>query len=262
MTISVLEQNRLRWYGHVLREEDNDWVKKCMEYEVEGARPRGRPKKTWRKVVQKDYQACKLNRKDAMDRSRWMKLLNDGWWSRGLWVGEPFFWLRSKGMGSFGSKRGAFHRNQLCGVVILCREGWRCSSSQITLKFLVYFIITCRLIPPMLHYCIAKRPGCTTKFCEQINMFCAVRYCMSIWVYSRMGWVPNNLWFFANAPGGPRGKWGRGGSNPQNLMLSPLAKFDFSFLADRTIGRAFGTVCRLSFVVCLWRFVLWQNGTS
>jgi len=23
-------------------------MKKCMEYEVEGARPRGRPKKTWR----------------------------------------------------------------------------------------------------------------------------------------------------------------------------------------------------------------------
>jgi len=38
--ISVLQQNRLRWYGHVLRKEDNDWVKKCMEYEVEGTRPR------------------------------------------------------------------------------------------------------------------------------------------------------------------------------------------------------------------------------
>jgi len=25
--------------------EDNDWVKKCMEYEVEGARPRGRQRK-------------------------------------------------------------------------------------------------------------------------------------------------------------------------------------------------------------------------
>jgi len=34
--ILVLQQNRLRWYGHVLRKEDNDWVKKCMEYEVEG----------------------------------------------------------------------------------------------------------------------------------------------------------------------------------------------------------------------------------
>jgi len=34
--ISVLQQNKLRWYGHVLRIEDNDWVKKCMEYEVGG----------------------------------------------------------------------------------------------------------------------------------------------------------------------------------------------------------------------------------
>ena len=31
-TALVLQQNRLRWYGHVL------WVKKCMEYEVEGPR--------------------------------------------------------------------------------------------------------------------------------------------------------------------------------------------------------------------------------
>jgi len=40
----VLQQNRLRWYGHVLRKEDDDWVKKCVEYEVKGPRPRGRPK--------------------------------------------------------------------------------------------------------------------------------------------------------------------------------------------------------------------------
>jgi len=31
----------------MLRKEENDWVKKCMEYVVEGARPKGRPKKTW-----------------------------------------------------------------------------------------------------------------------------------------------------------------------------------------------------------------------
>jgi len=40
-TALVLQQNRLRWYGHVLRKDDDDWVKKCMEYEVEGPRPRG-----------------------------------------------------------------------------------------------------------------------------------------------------------------------------------------------------------------------------
>jgi len=44
--ISVLQRNRLQWYGHVLQKEDNDWVKKCMEFKVEGSRPRGRPKKT------------------------------------------------------------------------------------------------------------------------------------------------------------------------------------------------------------------------
>jgi len=44
--ISVLQQNRLRWYGYVLQKEDNDWVNKYMEYEMVVARPRGRPKKT------------------------------------------------------------------------------------------------------------------------------------------------------------------------------------------------------------------------
>jgi len=44
--ILILQQNRLRWCGHILRKEDNDWVKECMDYEVEGARPRGGPKKT------------------------------------------------------------------------------------------------------------------------------------------------------------------------------------------------------------------------
>ena len=52
-----LQQNRLRWYGHVLRKDD-DWVKKCMEYEVEGPRP----KRTWREVVREDCQARKLNK--------------------------------------------------------------------------------------------------------------------------------------------------------------------------------------------------------
>ena len=47
-TISVLQQNWLRWYERVLRKKDNDWVKKCMEYEVECSRPRDRPKRTWR----------------------------------------------------------------------------------------------------------------------------------------------------------------------------------------------------------------------
>jgi len=40
--------------GMCCKKEDNDCMKKCMEYEVEVARPRGRPKSTGREVVQKD----------------------------------------------------------------------------------------------------------------------------------------------------------------------------------------------------------------
>ena len=50
----ILQQNRLRRYGHVLGKDDDVWVKKCMEYEVEGSRPRGRPKRTWKEVVRED----------------------------------------------------------------------------------------------------------------------------------------------------------------------------------------------------------------
>ena len=71
----VLQQNRLRWYGHVLRKDDEDWVKKCMEHEVEGSSPRGRPKKTWKEVVREDCQARKLKKEDAMDRCKWRKMI-------------------------------------------------------------------------------------------------------------------------------------------------------------------------------------------
>jgi len=38
-----------------------------MAYEVEGARPKGKPKRPWTEALQKDYQACKLNRENAME---------------------------------------------------------------------------------------------------------------------------------------------------------------------------------------------------
>jgi len=44
-----------------------------MEYEVEGARPN----KTWTEIVQKDCQACKLNKEDATNRNKWKKQIKD-----------------------------------------------------------------------------------------------------------------------------------------------------------------------------------------
>ena len=35
---NVIKSGRLRWYGHVMRNSDEDWVKKSMEYRVEARR--------------------------------------------------------------------------------------------------------------------------------------------------------------------------------------------------------------------------------
>jgi len=73
----VLRQSRLRWCGHVLRKDDEDWVKKCMEHEVEGSGPGGGPGGTWKEVVREDCQARKLNKEDAMDRCKWRKMIKE-----------------------------------------------------------------------------------------------------------------------------------------------------------------------------------------
>ncbi len=47
----VLHKVRLRWFGHVRRREEHV-LKQAVNFEVEGKRPPGRPKKTWSKVLE------------------------------------------------------------------------------------------------------------------------------------------------------------------------------------------------------------------
>ena len=49
-----LKRNRLRWYGHVSRRDNDHVLSKAAEMEMEGVRPRGRPKKTWKWCVEQD----------------------------------------------------------------------------------------------------------------------------------------------------------------------------------------------------------------
>jgi Reverse transcriptase (RNA-dependent DNA polymerase) len=65
----VVRRGRLRWFGHVER-KDSEWVKKCMDFKVDGCVGRGRPKKTWLECVNADM--IKLGiRELAQDRSKW-----------------------------------------------------------------------------------------------------------------------------------------------------------------------------------------------
>jgi hypothetical protein len=70
---NVVRRNRLRWFGHVERKDENDWVKACQRLEVDGRRGRGRGRKTWRECVKDDMKVLGLVEKDAQDRLKWRK---------------------------------------------------------------------------------------------------------------------------------------------------------------------------------------------
>ena len=63
--------NGVHWYGHVLRREDGHVLRRALDFEVEGQRKKGRPKRTWKKHVEEESVKIGLRRKDALCRSNW-----------------------------------------------------------------------------------------------------------------------------------------------------------------------------------------------
>ena len=68
---TVIRSGRLRWYGHVIKKSDEDWVKKCMEFGVEGRRPVGRPRRTWLESVVVGIAKLQNDREDVHNTKKW-----------------------------------------------------------------------------------------------------------------------------------------------------------------------------------------------
>ena len=63
--------NGIRWYGHVLRRNDDSVLRVALNLEVSGRRKRGRPKKTWRKQVKEEREKIGLKKEDDLRRDKW-----------------------------------------------------------------------------------------------------------------------------------------------------------------------------------------------
>ena len=63
--------NGVRWYGHVLKRDDNSVLRVALDLEVSGKRKRGRPKKTWTKQVKEATEEIGLKKGDALNRAKW-----------------------------------------------------------------------------------------------------------------------------------------------------------------------------------------------
>ena len=71
----VVQRNRLRWFSHVVRMDNDNWVKKWMTLEFNGRRDPGRPKKTWEQVIASDLRELGITRSLAQDRLNWRKTI-------------------------------------------------------------------------------------------------------------------------------------------------------------------------------------------
>ena len=69
--VQMAKVNGVRWYGHVLRRDDGQVLRKALEFEVKGKRKQGRPKKTWKTQVEKESKSVILENEDALNRARW-----------------------------------------------------------------------------------------------------------------------------------------------------------------------------------------------
>ena len=66
----------LKWYGHVLRREDEYVGKRVMAMEVPGKRRRGRPKRRWLDSIRNDLSERELSGEDAQERAKWRRLIS------------------------------------------------------------------------------------------------------------------------------------------------------------------------------------------
>ena len=67
----LVRASGVRWYGHVLRRNYGDVLRRALDFEVAGRRGRGRPNMTWKRQLEEYINQIGLKRKDAIDRVKW-----------------------------------------------------------------------------------------------------------------------------------------------------------------------------------------------
>ena len=74
-----MKEGRLRWYGHVMRRDQEYVGKKMIEMELPGKRKRGRPKRRFLDVVKEDMREVGAKEMNVENRTVWRKIIHFGY---------------------------------------------------------------------------------------------------------------------------------------------------------------------------------------
>ena len=72
-----ITERRLKWYGHVMRMEEDHVVRRVMTKAIPGKRKRGRPKTRWNDVCKRDMHTVGLREGDEGDRAYWKETIDN-----------------------------------------------------------------------------------------------------------------------------------------------------------------------------------------
>ena len=73
-----MREDRLRWYGHVMRRDQEYLGRKMMEMELPGKRRRGRPKRRFLDVLKEDMKEVGVKEMEIEDRKMWRMMIRCG----------------------------------------------------------------------------------------------------------------------------------------------------------------------------------------
>ena len=73
-----MREGRLRWYGQVMRRDQEYVGRKMLEMKLPGKRRRGRPKKRFLDAVKEDMREVSVKETDVEDRKMWRMMIRCG----------------------------------------------------------------------------------------------------------------------------------------------------------------------------------------
>ena len=65
------KHSSVRCYGHALSKDKNNFLRRALDFKVNGSMRRGRTKETWLRAVIERSKKVGLNEDDANNRSKW-----------------------------------------------------------------------------------------------------------------------------------------------------------------------------------------------